>query len=300
MLRDIRFVVLLFILAFVLTACSASPDNPSMPDRISTDTVNAPEKLFFGTYNLVIDPSVPDVTIVPMRSGHAHLDILKYLLPPFCDICFYAEIEAYDPYANAYTLKLGLRNYSFHMVYDPRGIIAESSGYRIINPSGYYMLPGGIEPSATFGYIDFDSGLENRKYPPSTYREYYLQIAVPSYMSLYQVPFVIEVSYPENCREVYDMEHTGNNGYLNWGGGNLTVNYTVRDWQDDVSWVKVDATEIDGSWVTMSKTGSDTWQCVLHNLLHNPVGTYYLTATAYSPNGEGRIILDYFDVDVDY
>lgn len=297
MVWNVRLAIIILVLALTFAGCSNSSQSPPLPDSNTTQSSSEPSKVNFGAYNLILDPSIPDVWIEPMRAGEGHFDILKYLQPPFCDNCFITDIVAYDPYANAFTIKVGLRNYSFFLVYDPRGIICESTGYKIVNPSGYYKLPPpGVGIAPRYGYIDFDSGKANRKFPPGSFREYTFQIAVPFYEKLYHVPFLIEASYPDNCREVYDMEHAGNTGNLTWAGGNLTVKYTVKDWQDDVAWVKIDASKIDGGWVAMTNTGGDTWQCVLHNSLHKPQGTYRLEAAAYSANGEGRVIYDYFDV----
>jgi hypothetical protein len=299
MFINARLALIFILLAIIFTGCSSPAADPVIPGTEAIPPSSEPLRLCLGAYNLLLDPSVPDVTAIPMRSAEKHFNIIPYILPPVCDKCFFPEIIAYDPYGNSYSMKLGLRNYSFYIVYDPRGIIPEAGGFHLINPSGHFKMDyGGPGTPPRYGYIDFDSGHPNRVYYPGTFKEYNLQIAVPEGMHIVQVPFLIDACYPDNCREVYAMEHTGSTGYLASTGGTLTLKYKIGDWQGDVYWVKVDATALDGGWVSFDKTGSDTWEADLHNSLGKGSGVYSLEVAAYSANSLGIVMIDYVDVDV--
>lgn len=289
------FVFLL--LAFISAGCSGSVEQiPATPSGEISQS-NDMGRFLFGAYDLIIDQAGPSVEVEPMRYTVGHFDVLKYLVPPLCDKCFFADIIAYDPYANAYSISIGIRNYSQWVVYDPRGVVVESTGYQLINPSGYFRIgPGGTPLPDLYGYIDIDSGLAGKMYPPGLFKEYDIVISLPLGGKLAHVPFIIDACYPDNCKEVYSMKHLGNTGSLTTSGGSLTVEYEVKDWQGDVIWMKVNANPLMGQWVSFTKTGPDTWEGTLTNSLGSPKGTYRLEAGAYSPNAKGIILYDYFDV----
>ncbi len=288
---------LFFALALCFAGCSDIHESPVTvpPSALSGGS----SRMILGAYNLILDPDGPSVDVEPIRVAAGHYDVLDYLLPPWCDKCFYADIVAYDPYANAFSLDISLRNYSMWVVYDARGVVVESTGYHIANPTGHYRIgPDGVPLPDLYGYIDLDSGLANRMYPPGLFKQYDVIICLPLGGKITKVPFVIDACYPDNCREVYYVQHTGNSGSLTQAGGSLTIKYNVRDWQDDVSWVKVNATPITGGWVSFAKTGPEKWEAVLTNSAHAAPGVYHLEMDAYSPNKQGIILYDYFEVTV--
>ena len=299
MFGNSRFVVAFLLLSIAVTGCSNSAETSSVIPSGRASLSGVSSRIVLGAYYLIIDPSAGSLLTAPMRTTCAHHDVLDQLLPPICDKCFFADIMAYDPYANAYTITLGLRNYSKYLVYDPRGVVVESTGYHLINPTGYFRMGSGGGPDPQrYGFIDFDSGLTKKMYPPGLFKEYTVQVGLPMEGKLTQIPFVIDACYPDNCREVYSLKHLSNSGSLNPSGGSLTVKCEVKDWQGDVSWVRVDATPIEGGWVNFAKTGQDTWQVVLTNSAGANSGTYHLELAAYSPNAKGIILYSYFDVKV--
>jgi len=299
MLRNSWLIWALILLAVIITGCSKGAGISSVLPSGEESITGSSSRVLLGAYNLKIDPSSLSLYVAPMRSIAAHYDVLDQLLPPICDKCFFADIEAYDPYGCAYTIKLGLRNYSKFVVYDPRGVVVEDDGYHLVNPTGYFRMGSGSGPDPQrYGYIDFDSGLEDRMYPPGLFREYTVQIGLPMQGKIIQIPFLIDACYPDNCREVYSLQPLGNTGSLNPLGGSLTVKYEVKDWQGDICWVKINATPLQGGWASFTKSGQDTWQAVLTNSAGAKSGTYHLEVGAYSPNARGIILYSYVDVKV--
>jgi hypothetical protein len=294
-----RFIWAFLLLAILIAGCSNGAEVSTVLPSGEASIADGSSRIPLGAYDLIIDPSTLSLDVAPMRSIAVHYDVLDQLLPPICDKCFFANIEAYDPYSWAYTIKLGLRNYSMHIVYDPRGVVPEAAGYHLINPTGYFRMGSGSWPDPQrYGYVDFDSQLEKKMYPPGLFKEYSIQIGLPMGGKITQVPFLIDACYPDNCREVYSLKSLGNTGSLTPSGGSLTVKYEVKDWQDDISWVKINATPLQGCWVSFAKTAQDTWQAVLTNSVGAKSGTYHLEVGAYSPNAKGIILYSYVDVKV--
>jgi hypothetical protein len=291
-----KFALTFLLLAISVTGCSSRPIEMIDPIENAAQTAIDEGRISLGTYSVMIDTENMEATVLPKRQSAAHFDVLEFMLPPACYNCFAAHVIGYDPYGNSYSIKLGLRNYSTVIVYDPRGIVAEDEGYALINPSGYFRIDtGGMSQPLRFGYVDFKSELMNNMWCPGYYNEYTLAVSLPLGEKLYELDFTIDACYPSHCKEIYEMERISNTGSLSPSGGTMTVRYSVFDWQNDIYWVKINATPLDGGWITMTQQGS-SWRADLHNTLGKPTGMYHLEAAAYSPNARGIILYDYFDV----
>lgn len=255
-----RFIPVAFALlaGIVLSlSCSGqtSPTVPEKPDELLTSEfqfIDLDENTHvLGIWNVVIDPVNLSIEAVPVRSAEAHFNITAMVMPPKCYDCFLAKDLVYDPATQIMTVDVGFMNPSGITGYDVRGIILEFGEMEFLNPDGYTNLfaytPGEINPM-----VAFKTGIGQREFPGLTSKYETMEIYNPLFPGLSVFEFVVEASWPDNCKEPYEVEFQNIDGDLYPDGLNSPV-LSVRalDWQNDIESVKVDLTPIGGTVVTL-------------------------------------------------
>ena len=283
-----RFHVLaLVIIAGLGLSCGHAHD-PVVPQSSFADGyefVRAAENtVILGAWNLLIDPAQRTIEALPLRSLEVHFDVTKMVTPPKCDDCFLAKNLFYDPLTQIVTVDIGFRNPSGITGYDVRGIIMEFGPMELLNPDGYTELfspvPGEIHP-----FVAYITGIGDRAYPG--YSSYYetLHIHNPQFPKFVPLTYVVEASWPDNCREPYEVLPGGISGDLYSDGTNTQLLRVIaRDWQDDLSVVSVDLAPIGGPVVPLEPSGTfpDTWEGEVYCAPGTPVGEYEVLALSES------------------
>lgn len=260
--------VALIIIAGTALGC-AGANGPTAPDRAPVSPSDAygfvragENTAILGAWRVLIDPLAGRIEAVPLRSLEVHVNVTKMVTPPKCTDCFLAKNLSYDPVTQIVVVDIGFRNPTGVTGYDVRGIITEFGPMEFLNPDGYTELfspmPGEIHP-----FVAYDTGVGQRAYPG--YSSYYetLEIHNPQFPKFVPLSYVVEASWPENCKEPYEVLPGGVSGDLYSDGSNTQIlQVVVHDWLDDVSTVTVDLAPIGGPVVPLEPSGTfpDTWQ----------------------------------------
>src|SRR3990172_8037950 len=120
-----------------------------------------------------------------------------------------------------------------------------------LNPDGYVDLfspiQGEINP-----FIAFKLGPGNRSYPPLTVIYANIQIYNPTFPQFSPFTYVLEASWPDNCKEPCELLFSSIGGNLYSDGSNAAfLRMVARDWQEDISSVAVDLGPIGGGIVEL-------------------------------------------------
>ncbi len=288
MLHRFTTVILILLTGFIF-ACSGTrnpvqPENlPALPSGAAFEFTQAGENtLILGAWEIYIDPENLTVEAIPLRSAEQHFDVSPLLKPPNCYDCFLAKNLSFDAGTSILTVDIGFRNPSGIIGYDVRGIITYFGNKEFLNPDGYTLLfsPG---PQQINPFVAYDTGIGNREFPGHTDQYETLDIYVPDFPQIAPFTYVVEASWPDNCKEPYEVKLAGISGSLFNDGSNAPLlQVYARDWQDDVATVTVDLGPIGGTITSLSPNGSipDVWDAAISCSPGTPTGQYELLVTA--------------------
>ena len=133
----------------------------------------------------------------------------------------------------------------------------------------------------------------NRIFAPDTKYSRIYALRYPSFPKLIELNYVVDVSWPGNCKEPYSITDFIQAEPLTDNGSITDVQLTILDWQDDVSSVHLDLSSINGGTVNLEHTEGNTWGGSISNGPGTSPGVYQITATAES-HGSTVEAFDYF------
>ena len=297
----------LLLLAGFSFACSgSSPTNPSM-EKLSGDGfykfVNADQNtLILGAWDITIDPREMKVEATECRDIEKHFDVSSLLKPPACSDCFLVKNLKYDSSTSVVTVDIGFKNPSAVNGYDVRGIITEFGNMEFLNPDGYIDLfspvPGQINP-----FVAYITGVGNREFLAHATNFETLQIYDPDFPKFAAFKYIVEASWPTNCKEPYEVSFFDIGGTLLSDGSNSQqMRLVARDWQNDIASVNVDLTPIGGNVVALTpdSTLTDGYKCNISAKPGTKAGTYTLQiwATSAPPTDQVATMYNYMTVTV--
>jgi hypothetical protein len=280
----IRFhVVTLALLAGFCFACSSGtgPSTPSQQNPVIGDDsfkfVQADKNtLILGAWDVMIDPASGKVEATMLRGVEQHYNVTPLLVPPKCTNCFLVKNLSYESSTQVVTVDIGFRNPSNLTGFDVRGIITAFGNMELRNPDAYIDLfspvAGKINP-----FVAYITGVGQREFTGQSAHYETLQIYDPNFPKFASFKYVVEASFPSNCREPYDVSFFDVSGNLYSDGSNTQqLRILARDWQNDVAGAYVDLTPVGEGVVALTADTSlqDAWKGDVHCAPGTLPGTY--------------------------
>ncbi len=302
-------IAVLVLLAGLCSACSGG-NGPIQPgntaETLKSDSYRfihtGSNTLILGAWEVFIDQENLNVETVPLRTVDMHFNVTPMLKPPQCYDCFLAKNLSYDPDTNVITIDIGFRNPSNITGFDVRGIVTEFGYMTFLNPDGYTDLfsptVGNINP-----FVAYKTGVGQREFPGLTSHYETMLISNPSFPIFPPFTYVVEASWPDNCREPYEVLNAGISGDLHSDGSNQQLlQLYARDWQDDVASVHVDLEPVGGGVILLNPNGTlpDVWENNISCAAGTSPGDYELKvwATSSPPFDQISTIYNYITVTV--
>lgn len=253
-------------------------------------------------YDCTFDPKTGEIEVVADRSGMKHWNVTAYVLPPNCNDCVKMQVIHVDFANKIYDVNVTLKNPTQLTAYDARGILLignPADTRELVNADNYTMLfddsdPADINPFKAFRIAD-----PKRAFPPGISDTVMYSVKFPT-PSNFNVKYVVDISWPGNAKEPYDIANQTVDGDLDTvGTAEAEISCDVLDWQDDVESVKLDISVLSGSpgEVEMVQEEGTLWDITLTNTFGAAAGIYTLPIIAKSMNNE-ILLFDYVDVEV--
>ena len=302
---------LMLVLAIILASCSgggntpvqsnlesgisdSSQDNISSPGEMPDISVdeNDSNRTLLGMYTVEFDPQSMIATVQPNRASMAHYNVTTYLPPQI-------SIISVDTVTNIWTVKITIKNTFSINGYDLRLIVyTDNTSLKLQNPDNWtaqWDIPGGMQINP---FIAFSKSDNMRKFEAGSSYSEIVQVYLPVLAS---VKLAIDVSYPGNCLEPYEITHTINGKLFDKGSGNLYLQARVNDHQRDVNQVVLYCPAITGvTYVPLARFSQLLWEMNLENANQAAKGKYSAVLIATSA-GSGTIALyDLFTLEVEH
>jgi len=242
------------------------------------------EPMAFCTF--VIDTEKMTIEVLEERTIAAHWNVRPLLENPlWCPNmnCIAVYLTNFDPVTKVYTIDVHLRNPTNVVGYDVRGImfLKPDKPIALLNPDDYIDL---YDPLAQINpFRSFAKTAPNRQFPPAgEYNEIY-KIYIPPPPPLFNINYAIDVSWPNNCREPYDIEDIEYTGALTPSGGSGTISCKVYDHQDDIESVQVSLHGFTGGTEDLTYDAVEgVWSITFSNEYGAAVGEYQCLLSAKS------------------
>ena len=261
------------LLLCVLTGCSSSGSltEPASNESPAIDTApglngetNAPGHNLLGFYSVSFDPVKEEFTVVPNRDAMTHYNVTPFLLPPNCDDCFNIELTGFSPEDNQLGALVTIKNPFQYTGFDVRGIFMHEQPGWIVSNDGYTSLfdDGGeitINPYQIFSENPFPKWL-----PPGTTGEKSYGIKFPPNPDLNNINYAVVAHWPGHCEDIRDLKVKSDPVTIDYDGGDVYVEVRMWDYQDNVIYVKIDATEIGAGIESFEKVSCFIWKINFH------------------------------------
>ena len=286
-MRSIAFftLVLLSLCAFGLGCSSSNAVTPS--DQISTWNGEKYETWFGGTFAL--NPQTGQSEIANDRNSDFYYHVTGLIKN-------YLKIHVLEIIGTTWKIEVEITNPTAIQVHDVRVVFLDTYGKTVLNPDGFTNL---YDPADKNPYIAFAKEYPNRAFPvgPGAKDTEILLLDWPSGQPSY-VSYRVGVSLGGNCGDPYLINNPKQTGELYPSGGSSTISVDVFDWQNNISWVKVDTTPLTGGLTNLAHAGGNTYSATISNTKSAPVGTYKCLVAASSPNSDNLIAYSYMNIAV--
>jgi hypothetical protein len=273
-----RAVFLSLVLCLVMIAGCSQSRSPvtteSTPDSglpvISPPAENSNHNLL-GIWTVDFYPESDIYSISNDRFSSQHFNVTSLIPAPGI------LIRSYNPATHILDVDVTITNPYPIDVYDVRLIIyTDSIGHLLLNYDNHtslYDIPGGeiINPFKAYA-----KDAANRKFAGQTQNTENVQLYLPS--GNMQVRFAIDASFPGNCEEPYAISGFVMDKLFSDTGSKANVAVDVKDWQDNVSFIKLYCPSICGSTLVSLLQQQDflpeRWEGTILNSNIAPVGSY--------------------------
>lgn len=263
-----RICIILLLVLLLLTGCSGKKSNPVEVSSDAFDPVLGSSHQILGTWEITFDIENQTSFIESARSLDAHYNVTSMIPEPVI------QLNSWDPVEEIIDCDIMLKNPTVTDVFDVRLIIyTDSDGHDLTNEDAWtslYDIPDGNQANPFRAYAKSNP---YRRFPRNSFYTENFKIKCPS--GNFSVQFAVDASLPGNCEEPYEI--TGFNlGYLDYQlGSSAQAQVTVRDWQNDVSEVKLYCKRVFGDPpVVFSQTSPGLWEATITNLTGASFGSY--------------------------
>jgi hypothetical protein len=281
-----KYAISLFAIALLvlLSACSNRSSTPVAPSLNQSLTeipcVDAVEfhtgRTLLGVWDAEFDPESLEVHVKPCRETTAHFNITASIPAPTF------SVVSFDPLQGILTVDVTVRNPFNIDGYDLRMIVfTDNTGNRLLNPDDWtplYDIAGGSQVNP---FVAYAKTVAYRKFAAHSQNTERMQLYFPS--GFPTVNFAVDVSYPGNCDEPYEIRNFNQGVLYDSMGYSTPVNIDVYDWQSDTNSVLLYCPAIIGSSpLSLNRTTTITWGNSLVNSNGASAGNYngYIAATS--------------------
>jgi len=303
-----RHIIVTAFILFSLTGCSTPGDLPSAPSLPETPYYNAAGAGSSGRYIMSIgiisiDPAAFEAEFIPDRNAAFHYDATPWLTPPYCNDCITIQVMEFQPAENYIKVKITLKNHSPFTAHDVRGIIISNyPNLRLINADSYTMLWDDGGPVFINPFKAYAKDWYRRRVPPYTSHEQEYEIHYPSMDALAGLNFVVDASWPGNCREPYKVGEAYTSGtFLDYEPQSIWCRVRAWDWDNEIASVTVDLSVIGWDKDTSMTSKGDNWWAVENIPWHSGgkgPGTYRALISAKT-KGCPIFTFNYVDITID-
>jgi len=310
-LKSLLSIGLLFAIILALSACSSLVQLPIQPG-LESETPNLSQDNFssfsempdvninpndsnrslIGMYTVEFDPETMAANVQPNRESMAHFNVTSYLTPQI-------TIISMNPLTNIWTVKVTLKNTFPVNGYDLRLIVyTDNTSLKLQNPDNWtaiWDIAGGMQINPFIAFNKLDS---ERKFKSGVSYSETVQVYLPV---LAPVKLAIDVSYPGNCLEPYEIAHTIKGILYDKGDKGVTLQARVNDHQNDTNLAVLYCPSISGvTYAPLTKISPFLWELNLKNNKNAAKGNYSAVIIA-SSTGSGSIPLyDVFTLSVEH
>ncbi len=303
-MRDVLYVALIATFMLFLTlGCSNGIGGAvvpeSTPDSHQQAASASEDAALWGMWDFYFDPAELKVEVVPVRDAAAHFDVTTMILPPNCDNCLVLAVNSFNPGTGIMDIDVSLRNPEALAGRDVRGILyTNAAGHLLMNPDDWtpiFDIAGGmtINPFRSFAKSE-----TNRIFAPHAVHTENYQVYIPTPPQYWAIRYAATAFWPGNCKEPYMIDdfqqldeipaYTGSSG---------TVQVYVYDWQSNIDYVRLYATEINGlEYIEMTNTSGNIWQADVVNYEGAPAGEYEVKIEAHSEGTADIALYDFATV----
>ncbi len=270
--------------------------SPLLDSNITEADCAGHDVMLYCTFVLNLEDMTVDV--VENHSAMGHYNVKQMLNDPFvCPNlnCIVVQLTGFDPVEKIYTVDVILRNPTFVLGYDVRGImfLNPSKDTALLNPDNYIQLFDPLEQINPFKA--FAKSAPDRQFPPASVYDEIYQVYIPPPPPLFNINYAVDVSWPGNCKEPYEIIDIDYNGNLTPSGGSGTISCRVNDHQDDVESVQVDLHGLTGGIEDMIYDPvEELWSLTFSNEMMQPIGDYTALIAAKSEDYNVKLY-DYVD-----
>jgi hypothetical protein len=252
-----------------------------------------------GVYEVLVSPAGIEVAEMGMRGLAGHIEVKKFLKPPFCPDCLKFSNVDNDEENHILAADVTIRNQTLQTAADVRGIVMSNDPViYLANPDDYTTLfdpdtPPDINPFRLFGK-DLIKGLVGPMVEVTEHFE----------MHYDEIPFIFQTAVDaiwkaNDPREPYAILNQTIEGPL---GTNAMISrrlqVEVLDRHDDVGEVRLASEEL-GVNAKLSKdpTVDDRYYAFVANMAEAPAGSYKCLISA-SDSVTEDILYDYITIEV--
>lgn len=295
---------LLCAVGFLIPGCSKSspvtPDTDTPEIAIENSGASSNHHLF-AEYNVIIRDVLDsagntidvELEVQPLRSSNIHIDIINFLLPPYCSNCLKFSVADFVPglVESTFTITiLALNPFPAITGYDLRLLIQPPIAMCTLdNADGWTELYNEVSPDHRNPYVAFNKETLLRPFAGSETVGTSAILRKNNAYKLLEMVLKLDVSWPSNAEEAVGCWIAPITGPIYPEGSNAWIILAITDWQNDITSVELDLSEFNGGGlIPMIKIDEDpenyttTWQ-------------YLLTEGAGHPAGPRRIWLQVTD-----
>ncbi len=259
--------LLIVTLLLFTISCSSNGTAPVSPEngtsnldtRNIADSLMADGRVLWGVWEVGIDPVAGSAEVLPQHSADPHYDVTPFIMPPVCNDCFKPQFKGMVG-QYTYRIDITLKNPTKLTAHDVRATVFNKGVLELRNPDSYTLVltqPGETDPKPFKAY---KTG-PNRAFEPSTSHKETFHIYNLFHPDYSTVVFVIDASWPGNCKEPYEVANCYATGaFSNEVANTQTISCDVLDWQDDVQSVMIDLSSLGGgSHTPMTNVSGTKW-----------------------------------------
>ncbi len=298
--KTIALLAALVVAVGILAGCSGGGQTavtPSVGDaNISTDGTN--QRSLWGMWNFYCDPAGLDIRVEPIRNALAHFEIPGSTFGPTCPGCIEVKVDSFDQATRVMDVDVGLRNGFSAPGFDVRGILySDSSGVKLVNAddwTGRFDVPGGdvLNP-----FKSFAKNSDSRVFSSNTMHSENFKIYFPEGTNYKTLMFAVDVSFPKNCLEPYEIKNFWQEKIRSSVGSKGSIFVDVLDWQDDVNKVSLVLPEVTGTqFRQLEHFSGPTWTAEIENATGTGPGVYTARVIATSIDATDSPLYDYIDI----
>ncbi len=304
-------ILVLLVVIPASTGCGGSGDSSSVlpsqsPAQLTEQTLQpvgtGSATLSWGTWIIHCEDATDDkpasVEAIPIRSADLHYDVVSLLEPPQCTNCM--EIEIVSVVDLDWTFLITLTNPTLHTAYDVRGVFPGTEGPTILNPSSYtnrFDIDGDADTHNP--YVVFETDNEYRAWHPAeTFDQTFTFRRAPG-ETFVDLIYAVAASWPDPQDEIVELANPQVSGPLYTDTSEpVTFTVDVIDWQDDIEYVLIDLSPVNGSAYThFQDIGDGIWEIYSYAAWGLSPGTAELQIAAKSL-GANKLTFNFLTVEI--